>query len=688
MIVRKMNSCSDPKNPECSNYIDTDADPEARRTVGGGHSIGHDLSKDYRGLHRSKFPVRTKPLERLAVSTIKNTRSAPTKATTDIISPEAKVKALLSDSAYFKDAVKAQEFLDSHGAKLKVLPEYTNETMTTAINSDGKVTVAFRGTEPTSFGDVYNDIRIIQGAKRQFQTERGFLDKIVKRFGKAFVDLTGHSLGGNKAIELGRQLGLDTETFNPLIGLDSLETSSTKNVVWGTTDDVASQLAELGDFEVNRVRPLKSSLNPIEGHSAKNFYETGERRADFREAILDEVHNAGKKFGELELAKEMKDSRLSFKEFMAEHSPRDILPEGGFSQRVNEGSRMVQIWEEMGNKFNLEENLHLAKTESPPTPTEYYSTKKARLNVSNETIEEARLDMTKTMERANNINEGHSTVVESLIDTSHPVALAKGTVASVAGSMIMESIDPEHRLNEDVHQGLTGGIGGGLTEMAIAGGVTTAAGLGVASLAGVGGAIAGYETQKAVAKAMENAGMNEDATGSLSSMTGGFVAGGSSALAGIAGSIATGAELGAMGGPLGIAAGAGIGTVMGLAGWGVGKLFHHFDHGPSAAEIAYHGNVSGRGAKHDPETGKLREVTQQEQDSATARQQSFADSFNNYRAGERTGNSMGGAPARRKRTPPQDTQDTPQNPYNLNPYPIGSQESKDYQQAGRDWTPP
>ena len=215
MIVRKMNSCSDPKNPECSNYIDTDADPEARRSVAGertgnsmgsrggtgrtGHSIGHDLSKDYRGLHRSKFPVRTKPLERLAVSTIKNTRSAPTKPTTDIISPEAKVKALLSDSAYFKDAVKAQEFLDSHGAKLKVLPEYTNETMTTAINSDGKVTVAFRGTEPTSFGDVYNDIRIIQGAKRQFQTERGFLDKIVKRFGKAFVDLTGHSLGGNKA---------------------------------------------------------------------------------------------------------------------------------------------------------------------------------------------------------------------------------------------------------------------------------------------------------------------------------------------------------------------------------------------------------------------------------------------------------------------------------------------------------
>ena len=57
-------------------------------------------------------------------------------------------------------------------------------------------------------------------------------------------------------------------------------------------------------------------------------------------------------------------------------------------------------------------------------------------------------------------------------------------------------------------------------------------------------------------------------------------------------------------------------------------------------------------------------------------------------AGERTGNSMGGAPARRKRTPPQDIDEAPQNPYNLNPYPIGSQESKDYQQAGKDWTPP
>lgn len=610
MIVRKLKSCSDPKNPECSNYIDTDADPTS--TV-----PKHELNKDYRGIHRSKFAVKktTEIIDfvgnfdgskaydvvmKAVKSAPANTRirSAPTQATTDVIPPEVKVKALLSESAYLKDPAKAQEFLDSKGANLEVIPEYTTDFMTTAIDADGRVIVAFRGTEPTNIADVYNDIRIIQGSKRHFKTERNALDKIVEKFGKENVELTGHSLGGNKAIELGKQLGLDTETFNPLIGRDSLSSRhpNTTNKIWGTTDDVASQLAGLGDFEVNRVRPLKTTLNPIEGHEMKNFFETGERRADFREESLIKANNLGKKTAELELANDMKESRLTFKEFIADHSPRDILPEGGFSKRINEGSRMVQIWEEMGQTFNMDETLHLAKTPSPETRTQYFSTKEDRMKVTNDSVEKARVEWVDAMEAGNEANITHTeisdtlikepTMTETIIEQVHPTSIVKGGLAGLVGAGAVELADPEHKLPEDAHQALAGGTGGVLTELAIAGTAVTAGSAVIGVIAGAGGAVAGYETQKAVEKAMRNAGINEDATGSLSSGTGGAVAGATTAVVAIGAGALMGAEMGALGGPLGIAVGTGIGTLAGFAGWGIGKLFHHDDHGPSAEEIA------------------------------------------------------------------------------------------------------
>lgn len=625
MIVRKMNSCSDPKNSECSNYADTDADPNPRQ----------ELNRDYRGLQRSKFVVKkateiydfvgnfdgSKAYD-VVMKAIKSApadsriRTAPTQATTDVVPPEVKAKATLSESAYLKDPAKAQEFLDFKGVDMEVLPEYTTDFMTTAIDSEGRVMVAFRGTEPTNIADVYNDILIIKGSKRHFTTERNALDKIVKEFGKENVELTGHSLGGNKAIELGKQLGLDTETFNPLIGRDSLikRHPNTTNKIWATTDDVASQLAELGDFEVNRVRPLESSLNPIKGHEMKNFTETGERRADFREAILQEVHNAGKKFGELELARDMKESRLSFKDFIADHSPRDILPEGGFSNRINEGSRMVQIWEEVGKSFTVEENLHFARTPTPETRTQYFSAKEERVNATNESVEEARVDMLDSMERANTTNETHAKIADTLIEQVHPVAIAKGTLAGLAGAGVVELADPEHKLPEDAHQALAGGAGGVLTELAIAGTAVTAGSAMAGTIAGAGGAVAGYETQKAVEKAMRNAGINEDATGSLSSATGGAVAGATTAVGAIGAGALMGAEMGVYGGAVGVAVGTGIGTIAGLAGWGIGKLFHHDDHGPSAEEIAEKqrqdniARVMAEKAKHRQEVQERREA--------------------------------------------------------------------------------
>lgn len=607
MLVRKMNTCSDPKNPECPNYVDLDADPNPR----------HDLRKDYRGVHRSKFTIKSATELYDFVSSFDGSKAydvvmkavrrsptlrmstAPTRTTTDIIPDDVRAKALLAKSAYLKDAFNAQEFLNRNGLEWDVLPEHTTDFMTTAITDEGKVLVAFRGTEPTNIADVYNDIKIIKGEGRHFARERQSLDRIVEEFGKENVELTGHSLGGNKAIELGKQLGLDTETFNPLIGRDALTRRhpNTTNRIWATTDDVASPLAELGDFVVNRVRPLKSSLNPIQGHGIKNFFEIGERRPDFREKALAEAKRAGERFGELDMISDMRQeirfNRSTFRQWLRKYSPRDITPEGRFSNRITSNSRLVKLWGLAGGNIEPELQEHLSNTPEPSGPTRFFTSAEERGRATSldvirqqQTVEDARKDWMDAMERANAENETHAQISESLIEAVHPVAVAKGTVASMAGAGIVEMADPEHKLPEDAHQALAGGAGGVLTEMAVAGTAVSASGALAAGAVGAGGAVAGYETQKAVERAMRNADINEDAAGSVSSMTGGAVAGATTAVGAIGVGAMAGAEMGALGGPVGVAFGAGIGTMAGLAGWGIGKLFHHDHHGPSPEEIA------------------------------------------------------------------------------------------------------
>lgn len=88
------------------------------------------------------------------------------------------------------------------------------------------------------------------------------------------------------------------------------------------------------------------------------------------------------------------------------------------------------------------------------------------------------------------------------------------------------------------------------------------------------------------------------------------------------------------------------------------------------ARTIYEGNVSGRGVKRDPETGELREVSQEEQDDATARSQQFADTMNAFYAEH---------PIEQK------ARIRKQSPYGVNPYPIGSEERKEYQRQSLAW---
>ena len=83
-------------------------------------------------------------------------------------------------------------------------------------------------------------------------------------------------------------------------------------------------------------------------------------------------------------------------------------------------------------------------------------------------------------------------------------------------------------------------------------------------------------------------------------------------------------------------------------------------------EEVYYGTKSGRGVKIDPKTGRIREVTQEEQDERNARSQQYADRHSFYQGAHQQ--------VTRK-----------QSPYGVNPYPIGSDEHREYQRQSLAW---
>lgn len=83
-------------------------------------------------------------------------------------------------------------------------------------NTQGKIVIAYRGTQLTDSGDLFADFNIMLGSipQAQLTDAENFYKAVVAQYGSNNIVITGHSLGGAIAQIIGSKTGIPTYTYN------------------------------------------------------------------------------------------------------------------------------------------------------------------------------------------------------------------------------------------------------------------------------------------------------------------------------------------------------------------------------------------------------------------------------------------------------------------------------------------
>lgn len=82
---------------------------------------------------------------------------------------------------------------------------------------DGKVIVALRGTDFRSGKDLKDDVVLATGLIKttgRYKKDKKLVQEAIRKYGKENVSITGHSLAGKLAKDIGRELGVRATTYN------------------------------------------------------------------------------------------------------------------------------------------------------------------------------------------------------------------------------------------------------------------------------------------------------------------------------------------------------------------------------------------------------------------------------------------------------------------------------------------
>jgi len=232
----------------------------------------------------------------------------------------------------------AQEYLDANHIPYSIDESLSSKEGLVLIGDDD-VKIAYRGTKPNTPSELSGIAAEIVGAGDAhpiFQRADAQLDSVIQKYGMP-DELLGYSRGGSIALKQGASYGIETTTFNPLVGVGKVlrGTNAKLNTIYRTTEDLASMGLSMRNLgEVNSIHPHQDSANPLEAHWLENFSETSERRPGKSEFLARAVANQGKKAGELELLDgiiKAKERGQSFTEFVHEHNGfggQDTTPDG------------------------------------------------------------------------------------------------------------------------------------------------------------------------------------------------------------------------------------------------------------------------------------------------------------------------------------------------------------------------
>ena len=455
-----------------------------------------------------------------------------------------------------------------------------------------------------------------------FKNGKTQMEQVISEYG-APSELIGFSRGGTLAMTLGNEFGVDTTTFNPFVGVNLIKTLSAdaQHTIIRTTTDPVSIGANIPNpkFKTIQIAPKEDSLNPMTNHTLKQFLDNDTPR---RQPPLDKlqkfVESTGKVQSELITLKEMTQALnqgKSFSEFLNDFSPVDIRG-GKLSSRIFEGSNFTNWWKEMGGSFNQIEQAHLSGRTSTGRPSaaqmagadvdlvptraqmagadvnlpstrapisETGTTAQQRAEFGSLTPEQQAGKIAemgdihmKAIDSFSSYQSGERQIAELYAPTKlspglseaassafteqlSASSLGSGLIGSYVGNKVVETLDPNQKLQRQGDEAVSGFLAGGVGA-ALAGGA-----LFPAAIAGSAGMLAGSETTRA----LEKAGVGQTGAQTLGGATGGATAGLAAATIGAGGAALAGAEFGAAFAPetfgISIAVGAAIGGLAGLA---------------------------------------------------------------------------------------------------------------------------
>ena len=173
------------------------------------------------------------------------------------------VFAILSKISYASGSERTKELKDFKlNKQFIILNEYSNNNILTVKDKKSKnVICAVRGTNPRNVSDLVEDAIITVGSQdsERLREIEGIVEKVVKKYGKDNITITGHSLGAHLATTISDDLDIKAVVFN--VGsspLDSRGFRSSEKIKHYTTN-----------------RPFTGEIDPLSISSVlKDSYDT------------------------------------------------------------------------------------------------------------------------------------------------------------------------------------------------------------------------------------------------------------------------------------------------------------------------------------------------------------------------------------------------------------------------------
>jgi hypothetical protein len=440
-------------------------------------------------------------------------------------------KAVLTRaSTVFKRTGKAntEAYLEAHGLDgYEILPE-SSDTALVVRAPDGKVKIAFRGTlVPGGLGEVGASARDVsldfgyftstEARHPDYRSDDALVRDVT---GKYDVDeLLGFSLGGAKAHSFGEKYGVDTTSFNPLVGQTFINSgeSNVRHNIYRTTEDLPSSGTALIDREnvdVKSIYPLKNySTNPKRTHDLENFIASQERvKQSNIKRLTDLSVSKGQRISEYSLLDDMLESKGSFSDWLHKYNNGsngvDTGIDGKLLPTVRASDKTVhgKLWRKLGRDFTAEEQ---AVFDTRDLPEQEHTLSDSEIDAYIHNDNEGRGEIyDSSLESLQNVNQDLSDAMSSPIEAreggiDRSASLLTGLLAGEAAGQGVGAVEKltGRKLTATQRAGVVGGLGAVGSEVGVAGLSGVAAG-GLVPAAAIGGAagIAAQQTETAASR--------------------------------------------------------------------------------------------------------------------------------------------------------------------------------------------